>query len=277
MNKLVPVLLLTLCLLSACGQSGNKEGSSDKSANSTQNQNGNTVTTRYKPEKSSKIVAKVNGVPIYEDELNGRPVNSLVTDEILYQEGLKEGIDKKYQDQVMQYQMSLVVKDVKSSILENMPPEKEVTDKELLDYYNQHKDLNYMNLRIQEINFSDKKLGDEILKMAQAGKELQDIASSMSNSGSKVTVNDLGFNKRLNPYFKVKEVGAVTEVISKQDGTYSVLKILEVKEVPFDTAKNVLKYTVESRKKGMAFEKYANKIAKENGMKIEIVTDSGQK
>ena len=274
MNKLVPVLLLTLCLLSACGQSGNKEGSSDKPANS---QNGNTVTTRFKPERSGKIVAKVNGVPIYEDELNGRPVKSLITDEILYQEGLKEGIDKKYQDKVMQYQMSLVVKDVKSSILENMPPEKEVTDKELLDYYNQHKDLNYTNLRIQEINFSDKKLGDEILKMAQAGKELQDIANSMSNSGSKVTVNDLGFDKRLSPYFKVKEVGAVTEVISKQDGTYSVLKILEVKEVPFDTAKNVLKYTVESRQKGMAYEKYADKIAKENGMKIEIVTDSGQK
>lgn len=277
MNKLVPVLLLTLLLSSACGQSGNKEGSADKPANSTQDQNGNTITTRYKPERSGKIVAKVNGVPIYEEELNGRPVKSLITDEILYQEGLKEGIEKKYQDKVMQYQMSLVVKDVKSSILENMPPEKEVTDKELLDYYNQHKDVNYTNIRIQEINFPDKKLGDEVLKMAQEGKELQDIANSMSNSGSKVTVNDLGFNKQLYKYFKVKEVGAVTEVISKQDGTYSVLKVLEVKEVPFDTAKNVLKYTVESRKKGAAFDEYAKKIAKENGMKIEIVTDSGQK
>jgi len=263
MKNTIPVLLTVLLLLSACGQSGTKE-SADKSGNTNQEP------ASYKPEKSSKVVARVNGVPIYEDELNGRPVNSLITDEILYQEGLKEGLEKKYQDKIREYQMSLVIREIKNAITKKMPPESEITNKDLLDYYNSNKDLNYTRYRIEEINFQNENLGEQIIKMAKEGKSFQDIAKGLSNAESQVTVNDLGFNKEMNIYFQAKETGSISGVIRKQDGAYSVLKILEMKEVPYDSVKNTIKYVIEARRKAAAYNQSAMEIAKENGFTVEI-------
>ena len=263
MKNTIPVLLTVLLLLSACGQSGTKE-SADKSGNTNQEP------ASYKPERSSKVAARVNGVSIYEDELNGRPVNSLITDEILYQEGLKEGLEKKYQDKIREYQMSLVIRELKNAITKKMPPESEITNKDLLDYYNSNKDLNYTRYRIEEINFQNENLGEQIIKMAKEGKSFQDIAKGLSNAESQVTVNDLGFNKEMNIYFQAKETGSISGVIRKQDGAYSVLKILEMKEVPYDSVKNTIKYVIEARRKAAAYNQSAMEIAKENGFTVEI-------
>lgn len=264
MKKTIPVLLTVLLLLSACGQSGTKE-SADKSGNTNQEP------ASYKPESSSKVVARVNGVSIYEDELNGRPVDSLVTDEILYQEGLKEGLEKKFQNKIREYQMTLVVREIKNRVIDNMPPEKEITEKDILDYYNSMKDLNYTNYRIEEINFQDEKQGEQIIKMAEEGKSFGDIAKSLSNAESQVTANDLGFNKNLRIYFEAKEVGSISKVVRKKDGAFSVLKITEVKEAPYNSVKNTIKYVIEARRKGAAYDQAAKEIAKENGFTVEIV------
>ena len=266
MKTAVPVLLIALLFLSACGQSGTKEkaGAGDQQPCSN-------TTGIVKPEKSGKVVARVNGVPIYEDELNGRPVDSLVTDEILYQEGLSEGLEKKYQDKVMQYQMSLVTREVKDKILSGMPPEKEITEQELRDYYNTAKDTNYTNLKVVEINFTDRKLGDKILKMAQEGKDFNDIVKELPDAGPEVKVNELGYDRKLNAFFDVKEVGAISKIVNKKDGTYSVLKIEELHVIPFESSRSTILYIVESLKKGAAYKRYAQKIAKEKNYDVEIV------
>ena len=267
MKTALPVLLTVLLFLSACGQSGTNE----KTGAGGQQPGSNNTTGIAKPERSGKVVARVNGVPIYEDELNGRPVESLVTDEILYQEGLGEGLEKKYQEKVMQYQMSMVLREVKEKILSGMPPEKEVTEQELLDYYNSAKDTNYTNLRVVEINFTDRKLGDQILKMAQEGKDFNDIVKALPDAGSEVKVNELGYDRKLNSFFEVKEVGAISNVVNKKDGTYSVLKIEELHVIPFESARATIKFIVESLKKAAAYNQYAQKIAKEKNYNVEIV------
>lgn len=266
MKTALPILLTVLLFLSACGQSGTKEkaGTGDR-------QPGSNTTGIVKPERAGKVVARVNGVPIYEEELNGRPVDSLVTDEILYQEGLSEGLEKKYQDKILQYQMSLVTREVKEKILSGMPPEKEITEQELLDYYNSAKDTNYTNLRVEEINFTDRKLGDQILKMAQEGKDFNDIVKALPDAGSEIKVNELGYDRKLNAYFEVKEVGAISNIVSKKDGTYSVLKIEELHVIPFESARSTIMFIVESLKKAAAYNQYAQKIAKEKNYNIEIV------
>jgi len=266
MKTVLPVLLTVLLFLSACGQSGTEEKAGDG-----HQQPGSNTTGVVKPEKSGKVVAKVNGVPIYQDELNGRPVESLVTDEILYQEGLSEGLEKKYQEKIMQYQMSLVLREVKDKILSGMPPEKEVTEQELLDYYNSAKDINYTNLRVEEINFTDQKLGDQILKMAQEGKDFNDIVKALPDAGSEVKVNELGYDRKLNAFFEVKEVGAISKIVNKKDGTYSVLKIEELHVIPFESSKNTIMFIVESLKKAAAYNQYAQKIAKDKNYNVEIV------
>jgi len=267
MKTVLPVLLTALLFLSACGQSGTKE----EAGSDNQQQSSNTAAGRVKPEKDGKVVARVNGVPIYEDELNGRPVESVVTEEILYQEGLSEGLEKKYQEKIMQYQMSLVVREVKEKILSGLPPEKEVTEQEMLDYYNSAKDTNYTNLRVEEINFTDQKLGDKILKMAQEGKDFNDIVKELPDAGPEVKVNELGYDRKMNSFFEVKEVGAISKVVNKKDGTYSVLKIEELHVIPFESARNTILFIVESLKKAAAYDKYAKQIAREKNYNVEIV------
>jgi hypothetical protein len=270
MKKTIPVLLTVLLSLSACGQTGTEE-QADKSGNTSQEQYGNQVPASYKPESSSKIVARVNGVPIYEDELNGMPVDSLVTDEIFYQEGLKEGLEKKFQKKIRDYQMTLVVTEIKKGVIDKMPTEEEITDKDLRDYYNSVKDSKYTNYRIEEIIFQNESQGEQIIEMAKQGKSFQDIANSLSNAQSQVTANDLGYNNKMRIYFDAKEIGSISKVVPKEDGAFSVLKITEVKETPYNSVKNIIKSVIKARRKGAAFDQAAQEIAKENGFTVEIV------
>ncbi len=260
-------MLTVFLLLSACGQSGTNEPAG-KSGDANQEP------ASYKPERNSKVVARVNGVPIYADELNGMPVDSLVTDEILYQDGLKEGLEKKHQNKIRQYQMSLVIRDVKNSITVKLPPEKEITEQDLQEFYNSNKDTNFTNYRIEEISFQDKELGEKIIKMAKEGKSFQDIAKELSGGNSQVTVKDLGFRKKLNSYFQSREPGAISAVVTEGDGAYSVLKILEMEEISYNSVKNAIKYSIEARREGAAYNQAAKEIAKENGFIVEITDGS---
>ncbi len=273
MKILTSILLTALLLLSACGQSGTEDTADKPGTN--QDQNEITEAAKLKPERKSKVVARVNGVPIYEDELNGRPVDSLVTDEIIYQEGLKEGLHMKYEDRIREYRMSLVVREIKNKVLENMPPEREITDKDLRDYYDSAKDTSYTNIRVEEINFPDESMGGQIIKMAGEGKDLKDVAKALSNGETQLEVKDLGYDKKLNVYFDVKEAGSLSDVIRKADGTYSVLKILEVKVIPYEDVKNKIGYIIESKRKGAAYNKYAREAADKNGFTVEIIERTG--
>jgi hypothetical protein len=147
----------------------------------------------------------------------------------------------------------------------------ELPEQELLDYYNSAKDINYTNLRVEEINFTDQKLGDKILKMAQDGKDFNDIVKELPDAGSEVKVNELGYDRKLNRFFDVKEVGAISKIVNKKDGTYSVLKIEELHVIPFDSVRNTIKFIVESLKNAAAYKKYAQKLAREKNYNVEIV------
>ena len=103
-------------------------------------------------------------------------------------------------------------------------------------------------------------------------KELKDIEAQYPDSD--VKYKDIGFNRTLGGYFENKEVGAVSDVIEKKDGTYSILKIVEIREMPFDQIKGQLGVTAEARRKARAYNEFAKKIAEENNFEIEIIEQS---
>lgn len=267
MNKILLLLVITILFSYGCNQTDNNQEQPQSGEETSQNNDSGTQIERQKPESDSKVVARVNGVPIYEDEIKNKDINTLVTEEILYQEGLRRGLDKKYHDKVMDYQKSLIVKDIESGILKDLPPEKPVYNQDIQDYYEKHKD-NYTRAKIKEINFKDKEQGEEIEKMAAEGMNLEDIADKL---GSDVTVNDLGYNRTMARRFETKEEGSVTEVIEKRDGTYSILKIVEVSEIPLDYAGRAIRARLETKGHVHAINESARKIAEENNMKIEIL------
>ncbi|HVY55814.1 MAG TPA: hypothetical protein VHC46_08675, partial [Thermodesulfobacteriota bacterium] len=107
-------------------------------------------------------------------------------------------------------------------------------------------------------------------------KDFNDIAKELPGGGSEVKVNELGYDRKLNVFFDVKEVGAISNVVDKKNGTYSVLKIEEVKVIPFENVKNPIKFIVEARRKAAAYNAYARKVVEQKNYQVEIVRPQKQ-
>jgi len=268
------ILLFTVLILMACNQSDStsKTQSADNTNSdniqSESSMNDNTSAVETEPEREGKVVARVNGQAIYEDDLGGGNLEYAISEEIIYQEGLRQGIDKKYRNKVRDFERSLIIRDIKQSLLENAEPTKKVSHEEIKDYYEKNKDK-YSHVRVYEISFPDSNLGNEIIEKAKGGEDLQNIANSYPDMV--INVNDIGYNRSMLQHFKTREVGVVSEVIQKPDGTFSVLKIVEVKDIPFNSSKQAIMHILKAKKKSRMFNNYSQKIANENNMTIEII------
>ncbi len=264
-------LLFVFMILLGCNQSDtNTESSPDEqAATDTQTSSTNDTKSDKQEETAGVVVARVNGSPIYEEDLRGRNVEFLVTEEVIYQIGLKQGVDKDYEEQVRKYQKGLIIKGTKAKILENADPAKKISDEEIQEYYDRNKDK-YSYLRIHEISFPDPKMGEEIKAKAEKGEDLQEIANGYPDKP--VTVSDRGFDRTMVENFSDnREVGAISEVVQKPNGTFAVLKIVEVREVPMKVSKKSIRHILEAGRTAQLYENYAREAAKENNIEIEII------
>ena len=254
MKKLFPLLALLILFAWGCERFGKKQE------------------TKYTEEATQKtVVARVNGRPIYKEDLRNRPLEGAIDYEILYEAGLKKGLDKKVERTVEDYKKRLVVTALQRDLVSNLPKE-EASEQEILEYYNNNKSK-YVSLGIKEITVEDKNLADEIDKKALAGEEFEKIVADYSNSGKKITLDDSRFNRKYNNRFAALEVGSVSEVI--EDGnTFKIVKITEVREMPFDKVKQAVKYTIGAQKKGQVIHEYAEKMKNENNIKVEIIEET---
>jgi|GEM_PF-1682596 len=265
-------LLFAFLFIIGCNQSDTNDTTTGDDTSKTGQNQAETSTENTagsaQPERVGKVLARVNGKPIYQEDLNGKNLEFIITEEVIYQAGLKQGIDKQYQDQVRDYERMLVIKGTKEKMLENTGPKKEISEEEIEKYYELNRDK-YAHVRIYEISFPDVNMGEEIKEKVSQGEDLQEIAVSYKDIP--VNVADLGYNRQLAQKFQDKEVGAVSEVIQKENGTFSVMKIVEIKEIPLSASRNSIRHILESRRKGEMFENNANILAEENGITIEIL------
>lgn len=268
------LLLFVFAVLIACNQSdsGDTANTSD-SQNSTNEQSQNapteqTATTDPEPVRDGKVLARVNGKPIYEDDINGQNLEFVITEEIIYQAGLQKGVSKEIEKKVNEFERVLVIKETKIDLLENMAPAKEISEEDIQRYYELNKDK-YMYIRMHEISAPDVNVGLEIKKKAEAGEELEDIANSYTDIA--VTVTDIGFNRELAQEFENKEIGSVSEVIQKSNGTFSVLKIVDVRDLPLQNSRKSIRHILEAKRKAEMYDNYAKRLADENNITVEIV------
>ncbi len=274
------LLLFIVLILIGCNQSDSDSkapaddntGTGVKQSQSSMNENTSVVDTET--EREGKVVARVNGHPIYEDSLYGRNLEYVINEEILYQIGIRQGLDKQYRAKARNFGKNLIIQGIKTSIYENAEPTKEISGEEIKNYYESNKDK-YTYARIQEISFPDSSLGSEIKDKIKSGEELQTIANSYPDIP--ITVKDIGYNRAMVEHFTAIEVGSVSEVIKKPDGTFSVLKIVETKDVPFNVSKNSIKYGLEAKRRAQMVDSYIRKAVEENNMTIEIIEQESNK
>jgi len=252
MKKLFPLLVLTILFAAGCERFEKKQ-----------------ATTSTQEITQKKVVARVNGRPIYEEDLKGKPLQTAIDYEILYEAGLKQGLDKKVEQAVEDYKKRIIVTTMQNEIMTNLPKEKAISEAEIEEYYNQN-ESKYKIMSFKEIIVEDKNLADEIHKRAANGEDFEKIASDLATAGTNLEVKDLRLNRKYNDRFIGKEIDSVSEII-EEGNRFVILKLTEVKDIPLAKAKHAIKYTIAAKKRAQAVNDFAEKAKNENNIKVEII------
>jgi len=263
MAIIIPALLAISC------QQGEKEETPNKQASQTetQTQNENSSKEDILPDKI--IVAIVNGNSIYKDDLKGRSLQYAIDNEILYQEGLKRGLDKEFADQVRNYKRNVIINSIKQDLDSQLPPEKDISDIEIETYYNNNL-KKYTTLHVEQISFKNTDIKEEVLKLAKDNQSLSSLVNPLNSKDNEIVFTDLGFSREYNKMFDKIEVGEISELENK--GEYiKLLKIVEIRKIPLDKTREPIKYNLQAIKKHNAVHDYIQNIAKENGYKVDIL------
>ncbi len=216
-----------------------------------------------------KVVARVNRNPIHEKELGQRSVEYAIGDEILYDEALRQGLDKQYEYKVENYRMNLLIGLMKRDIYINKLKGYDVTQEEIMDYYNRN-EFKYRKLKLVLISALDEKVAEEIHKRAINGEDLDKIAEEYKKKDISLTVKDLGFTDDYNDNFKTLQVNAVSDIKKIADANL-IFKIIEVETEPSDKDRQLIKFAILNDLKAQALKDSIEQLKQKNNVEVEIV------
>ncbi|MEW6101908.1 MAG: peptidyl-prolyl cis-trans isomerase [Candidatus Omnitrophota bacterium] len=257
-----------------------------------------------RPQAKGTVIATVNNMPVTLEDLNEeiagfnamvpeeQPENKVTTREqkvnylkeslvrqmLLYQEGLRRGIDRK--DDVLRVlektKQQAVLLELGKDLINNI----EVTSKEIEEYYNNFKDQLKApeERRIREIVVTTEAEAKDVLIQLLQGGDFAALAKERSKAASSRAGGDLGFltaGKKFQKFDELAfsdslEIGRVSSIFKGPDGWY-ILKLEQrrggeqkpLSEV-WDNIKNGLLFL----KQQQAIEDLVGKLSRE--AKIEI-------
>jgi peptidyl-prolyl cis-trans isomerase C len=251
-----------------------------------------------KEEKQASYLAKVGNSVITEADLereiknlpdfvqkmfegpNGREkfLEELVKRELLYQEALKEGLDKDpaYQKKLEDFKKINLV----GILLEKEIESKEkISDKEIRDYYEKHKEdfAPVSQVRLSHIVVNTEGEAQKVLERLKKGEDFAQLAKKISiDTVSAKKGGDLGFFSRgdIPSEFRVVaarlKTGEISEPIKTKSG-YEIVKVTDKKVgqvIEFDKVKNLISQNLLAEKQKESFDSYIEGLKKK--YKVEI-------
>lgn len=246
-----------------CKKSGEKEEVKDKKTYS------QTDTAEEK-----RIVALVNNVPVYEDDLGDVPVQGLIENEILYQVGLKRGLDRKFENEVNAYKKRLIISAVEREILRQGPSP--ITQRAIEEYYNGNEDR-FTDFQIKRIETKDKDMAEDIKRQLKSGEDIENIAKKYSLKTQTSTVRGLPSLETYKGQFRAYDVGSVSEIVN-QGNEFQVLIIVAKDQVPLPRVYTTIKYMLQEQAGKRAIHEFAENVKKErklNGDTADILYQEG--
>jgi hypothetical protein len=238
------------------------------------------------PKHPRRIVAKVNGRPIYNDELNRKTLEDVITNEILYERGLKQGLDQKYKEKIEDFKKKIVVYHVMRELYSKIP--KEVVTAEEIEQYYKDNESNYIYILADEISVMDKNIAHEIHRKAVSGEDFEKLNSEYSSNGIDINLRKSQSAKRYNKYFKSIKVGEVSDVVPEYNkrskfvkvsdekpeyNQFKILKIVEIRKLPL-SSQNIaesIKSALIAKKQSEAINNMAQQIKDEDKIKVDIL------
>jgi len=275
-----PALLFFLCLILAALLSG--------------------CTAKKEPAKSSetggKVVAKVNGTPIREEDLTSqlhgfhgaknapevqqKALDDVITEELLYQQGLKIGLDKDpgYQAKIawIERQLTHAKRAEMTRIVYNtqVAAKIEITHSDAKNYYDKNADQIATELHLGVISFNNKERAEEALQKIRGGATFESIARSVM--GSQVSAGrepwNLGFLSwgqipfdYVDAVYRLKP-GEVSDVVNSKRTGYQIFKLFSARQnskADFASMSGLIMNRLRDEKVLEAYVQYVEKLKKE--------------
>lgn len=244
----------------------------------------------------NKVLAKVNGREITSNDMNAlmqglgqgamqfnspegkkRLLEELVMQELLYSEAIENGYDNEDEFKAGLEQMKINI--LKQYAMRKLLGSIEVEDKEVEEYYEEHKDafVDQAAVRASHILVDSKEKAEEAAEKIKNGLDFAEAAKEYSSCPSKDAGGDLGeFTRgRMVPEFEnaafEMEVGEVSEPVQTQFG-YHIIKVTEKKEAnkkSFDEVKEQAKAQVLAVKQNKTYLEKADEL--KGKYEVEIV------
>ncbi len=221
------------------------------------------------PDMAKQFFAGPEGAEKFAEEL--------IKKEVLYLEALKKGYDKK-EDFARKMEEFKKINLINQFLEEEMKKLSQITDAELKEYYEKHKDefMTSTQVRLSQIVVKDEQGARKVFESLQRGEDFAKVAAAMSiDKNSAKSGGDIGtfkkgeLNKDLeNIAFRLKK-GEVSNPIPLKDGIHFI-KVTDAKGTvqEFDKVKAFIGQKAMADKQRTTFEKLLEDTKKK--YKIEI-------
>lgn len=246
--------------------------------------------------KESKVVARVNGTPLTEEDLSFRllgphgerkpsgnqpkALDDLINEELLYQQGLKLGLDQDpgYRAQIARIERQLAhVKrgEMMRRVYNTQVAAKiEVSSQDAKKYYDEKANQITTDLHLGVLSFSNKEGAEETLKKIRGGAPFESIARSVMGSQGSAGREpwDLGFLSWdqipvdfVDAVYQLKP-GEVSEVVSSKRTGHQIFKLFGLRKNPkadFSAVSGIIMNRLRDQKVLEAYEQYVANLRKE--------------
>jgi len=249
-----------------------------------------------KSQPAAKVLAKVNGTLITEDDLrlnvrtaHGmapegeklRALDDVIQAELLYQEGLKLGIDKdpgylkdiaKMEKQVANMKRAEIMRRLYNTQIASRV---EITNQEAQEYYNKNVDQIQSELHLGMIKFSNQEDAEAALKKIRSGETFKKVAEANLPQGIPAGQRppwDMGFvtwsqiPDELWPAVHKLKRGEVSEVVSSKRTGFHIFTLLDRRKnskMEFSQASGLIMTRLRDKKIMQSFENYVAKLKKD--------------
>ena len=247
-------------------------------------------------ETEGKVVAKVNGTPITEEDLTFRlpgvhgerkaagnqrkALDDVITEELLYQQGLKIGLDKDpgYRAQIakLEHQLAIAKRGEMTRRVYNtqVAAKVQITQADAKNHYDKNANQITTELHLGVISFNNKEGAEEALQKIRGGATFESIARSAM--GSQVSAGrepwDLGFLSWgqipvdfVDAVYRLKP-GEVSNIVSSKRTGYQIFKLFGARKNPradFASMSGLIMNRLRDEKVIEAYGQFVEKLKKE--------------
>ncbi len=276
MKKYV-LLLLCLALLVSCTKGGEKKGDVVAKIDSS------VITTK-------DVEQEINALPEFAREFfkgqegMARLVDELVKKELLYVEAKKRGLDKdeEFQRKFEEIKKTALITRLLEKEIKALP---QLTDKEVKDYYDAHKDefVQANTVRLSQIVVKTEDDAKKVYERLQKGEPFNKLAAEVSlDKASAKSGGDLGLFKRGEMNQDLEKVAfnlkknQISMPVPLKDGIH-ILVVTDIKgnALEFDKIKDSISQQLMAKKQQDGLEKFIEGLKK--NYKVEVNKDNFSK